>query len=65
MIGIACWDYHNTHGAYGIVASTDNGLVTDDSWLCSSKLVKGWNKPGFKDTNGDFSTPSVGTMYNT
>jgi len=60
VIGISCQDF----GAeYGIVASTDNAIVTDDSWLCSSKLVQDWNMPGFQDTNSDFSSPTEGIMY--
>ena len=60
VIWIACYDYG---GHYGIVASTDNGIVTDDTWVCSSKHVEGWNKPGFQDTNNDFSLPSKGIQY--
>jgi len=60
VIGIACEDLV---GRYGIVASTDSGIVTDDTWVCSSKYVDGWNKPGFQDTNNDFSLPSKGIQY--
>ena len=60
VIGIAC---HDRGGHYGIVASTDSGIVTDDTWVCSSKYVEGWNKPGFQDTNNDFSLPSKGIQY--
>ena len=60
VIGIACKD---NGGGYGIVASTDDGVVTDDTWVCSSKYVEGWNKPGFQDTNNDFSSPSTGSQY--
>merc|ERR1719317_644192 len=61
IIGIACKD---NGGLYGIVASTDDGVVTDDTWVCSSKYVEGWTKPGFQDTNNDFSSPSTGNNYN-
>jgi len=62
VIGIACQDKKG--GAYGIVASTENGVVTDDAWECSSTLVEGWNKPGFLDTNSVFSSPpQPGTQY--
>ena len=60
VIGIACKDIG---GHYGLVASTDDGIVTDDTWVCSSKHVEGWNKPGFQDTNNDFSLPSKGIQY--
>ena len=60
VIGIACKDIG---GHYGLVASTDDGVVTDDTWVCSSKHVEGWNKPGFQDTNNDFSLPSKGIQY--
>merc|ERR1712013_964951 len=60
VIGIACKD---NGGGYGIVGSTDDGVVTDDTWVCSSKYVEGWNKPGFQDTNNDFSSPSTGSQY--
>ena len=60
VIGIACKDRADH---YGIVASTDDGVATDDTWVCSSKLVEGWNKPGFQDKNNDFSLPSEGNQY--
>ena len=60
VLGISCQD---TGGEYGIVASTDNGIVTDDSWLCSSTLVDGWTLFGFNDTNNDFSSPKEGFLY--
>jgi len=62
VIGISCYD---EGGAYGIVASADNGrIVTDDSWSCSSKELSGWATIGFDDKGGDFLTPSRGNIYN-
>ena len=36
-------------GNFGILGSTSNGLVTDESWKCSSFLYPGWNSPDFDD----------------
>merc|ERR1712106_347381 len=58
VLGIECLD---AGGGYGILASTANGLITDQSWTCTSKQnIPGWSKPGFTDTNSDFSAPSHG-----
>ena len=35
--------------AYGILGSFSNGLVTNESWKCSSDLYPGWNSPDFDD----------------
>ena len=48
---------------YGILGSTSNGLLTNETWKCSSDLHPGWNSLYFDDrdwplakvvaTNGD------------
>ena len=39
-----------TGGSSGILASTSTGVVTDDSWKCSSELqTPGWHEPNFDD----------------
>jgi len=60
VIGIECKDKSFD---YGIVASLSNGVVTDENWLCSSKLVTGWNLPGFVDKNADFLPAKDGNSY--
>ena len=60
VIGIACQDFGV---AYGIVGSTDSGIVTDASWTCSSENVPGWAEPGFLDNNADFSSPKEGNNF--
>ena len=44
-------------GAEGILASIDNGVVTDETWSCSRDPVDGWTRPGFQDTSGSFTPP--------
>ena len=39
VIGISCLDFGVSKG---IIASTSNGLVTDNSWLCTSDNVNDW-----------------------
>ena len=34
---------------FGILGSFSNGLVTNESWKCSSVLYPGWNSPDFDD----------------
>ena len=34
---------------YGILGSFSNGLVTNESWKCSSVHSPGWNSPDFDD----------------
>ena len=34
---------------YGILGSTSNGLLTNETWKCSSDLYPGWNFPDFDD----------------
>ena len=36
-------------GNFGILGSMSNGLVTDESWKCSSFPYPGWNSPDFDD----------------
>ena len=33
----------------GILGSTSNGLLTNETWKCSSDLYPGWNSPDFDD----------------
>ena len=38
------------YGGYlGILGSTSNGQVTNETWKCSSVLSSGWNSPDFDD----------------
>jgi len=43
VVGISCQDFGLEKG---IIASTSNGLVTDNSWLCTSDNVRDWIKQG-------------------
>ena len=36
-------------GFFGIIGSTSHGLVTDETWKCSSDLHSEWNSPDFDD----------------
>ena len=36
-------------GYLGILGSTSNGQVTNETWKCSSVLSSGWNSPDFDD----------------
>ena len=36
---------------FGILGSTNNGLITNETWKCTSVLYLGWNSPDFDDTN--------------
>ena len=36
-------------GPLGILGSTSNGQVTNETWKCSSVLSSGWNSPDFDD----------------
>ena len=38
-------------GPLGILGSTSNGQVTNETWKCSSVLYPGWNSPNFDDQN--------------
>merc|ERR1719317_581626 len=60
VLGLMCKD---TGGAYGIVASTDTGVFTNERWVCSSENITGWAQPGFKDEDNKFSAAKSGTQY--
>ena len=36
-------------GYLGLLGSTSNGQVTNETWKCSSVLSSGWNSPDFDD----------------
>ena len=38
-----------------ILGSTSNGLVTNETWKCSSVLSPGWNSPDFDDRDWPFA----------
>ena len=48
VVAIYAW---NWGGPVGIILSTSNGLVSDLSWKCTSKVQSGlnWTKPDFDD----------------
>ena len=48
----------NIGGPKGIHASTSDGVLTDNSWVCTTNNVVGWAAPHFQDGNKDFS-PAV------
>ena len=48
MIGLVCEDEGGNYK--GLLASLDNGVVSDASWKCSSSAPSGWSSPGFDDT---------------
>lgn len=64
MVGIECYD---EHVVAGILASFDNGLVTDGSWSCSDTEVPGWSDPsvdpGFQPASV-YGTNGVGPWGN-
>ena len=43
----------------GILASTEDGLVTGSTWQCSNQMVDGWTQPGFVPPQGTFSQPTL------
>ena len=46
----------NTEGAFrGILGSTSNGEMTNETWKCSSVLSPGWNSPDFDDQDWPFA----------
>ena len=55
VLAIEC--LNSRDGPEGILASTDKGVVTDETWSCSRDPVDGWTRPGFQDTSGSFTTP--------
>ena len=56
VIALECQD---TGGSHGILASTDSGVRTDSTWLCSGKAVEGWTLPGFLDSEEMFSAARI------
>ena len=40
---------------FGVLGSFSNGLVTNESWRCSSTLSPGWNSPDFDDQQWPFA----------
>ena len=47
VLSVAGKDYGG--GYLGILGSTSNGQVTNETWKCSSVLSSGWNSPDFDD----------------
>ena len=47
VLSVAGKDYGG--GYLGILGSTSNGQVTNETWKCSSVLSSGWNSPNFDD----------------
>ena len=43
----------------GILASTEDGLVTDSDWRCSDQRVDGWTLPDFDPPEGLFHAPKL------
>lgn len=41
---------YDTGGDKGIIASLDNGMVTDSSWKCTATAETGWNEAWFDDS---------------
>ena len=39
----------DTGDPFGIIGSTSHGLVTNETWKCSSDPPSGWNSPDFDD----------------
>eukprot|EP00092_Neocalanus_flemingeri_P066723 GFUD01081324.1.p1 GENE.GFUD01081324.1~~GFUD01081324.1.p1 ORF type:complete len:513 (+),score=54.68 GFUD01081324.1:23-1540(+) len=63
VLGIECQNIKVPEGNYwGILASTEDGVVTDESWSCTSNQnLVGWAELEFEDTEGDFSAASTVT----
>ena len=40
---------------FGILGSTSNGLLTNETWKCSSDFYPGWNSPDFDDLDWPFA----------
>ena len=47
VLSVAGKDYGG--GYLGLLGSTSNGQVTNETWKCSSVLSSGWNSPNFDD----------------
>ena len=43
----------------GILASTEDGLVTDSDWRCSDQRVDGWTQPDFDPPEELFRAPKL------
>ena len=56
VLAIECLD---TGGEEGILASTEDGGVTDETWSCSRDPVEGWTGPGFQDPGGSFTKATL------
>ena len=48
VLAIECF---NTGGPFGIIGSTNDGMLTDDSWKCSGEMQDGWMNPDFDDSS--------------
>ena len=46
----------DTGSQFGIIGSTSHGLVTDETWKCSSDLHSEWNSPDFDDQDWPLAT---------
>ena len=53
VLSVAGKDYGG--GYLGILGSTSNGQVTNETWKCSSVLSPGWNSPDFDDQDWPFA----------
>ena len=42
-------------GYRGILGSTSNGQVTNETWKCNSNFSSGWNSPYFDDQDWPFA----------
>ena len=47
VLSVAGKDYGG--GYLGLLGSASNGLVTNETWKCTSVLFPGWNSPNFDD----------------
>ena len=56
VLAIECKDF----GAQeGILASTEDGMVTDSDWRCSDQRVDGWTLPDFDPPEELFRPPKL------
>ena len=56
---IAIEALNNSPGPMGLIASTDDGVVTDDTWRCTSQEEADW----FSETFDDSHWPSAHMWY--
>jgi hypothetical protein len=54
VVAIEC---HNLNGPFGILGSTDDGILTDENWRCSGEQQDGWTNPDFDDST--WETPAL------